>query len=95
MNIFQYEQLLKLYEDLYGRTTRKSNKLLLFIKNAKKNVFLFYFFQEPPATEDDKAPLPPEMFVPNQKRWLELRARDKKVIMGLNCTCLCAGMDVY
>ncbi|KAL9697043.1 hypothetical protein quinque_000484 [Culex quinquefasciatus] len=51
--------------------------------------------EEPPATEDDKAPLPPEMFVPNQKRWLELRARDKKVIMGLNCTCLCAGMDVY
>ncbi|XP_055644954.1 uncharacterized protein LOC129780574 isoform X2 [Toxorhynchites rutilus septentrionalis] len=43
---------------------------------------------------DDKAPLPPEMFVPNQKRWLELRARDKKA-MSLNCACLCAGMDVY
>ncbi|XP_062711971.1 uncharacterized protein LOC134289697 [Aedes albopictus] len=43
---------------------------------------------------DEKAPLPPEMFVPNQKRWLELRARDKKT-MGLNCACLCAGMDVY
>ncbi|XP_058825246.1 uncharacterized protein LOC131685499 [Topomyia yanbarensis] len=46
------------------------------------------------AGGDEKAPLPPEMFVPNQKRWLELRARDKKT-MGLNCACLCAGMDVY
>ncbi|XP_052867955.1 uncharacterized protein LOC128273922 [Anopheles cruzii] len=45
-------------------------------------------------TADEKAPLPPEMFVPNQKRWLELRARDRKGV-NLNCLCLCAGMDVY
>ncbi|XP_055548511.1 uncharacterized protein LOC129732056 [Wyeomyia smithii] len=46
------------------------------------------------AGGDEKAPLPPEMFVPNQKRWLELRARDRKT-MGINCACLCAGTDVY
>uniref|UniRef100_A0A182UHA5 Coiled-coil protein 142 C-terminal domain-containing protein n=1 Tax=Anopheles melas TaxID=34690 RepID=A0A182UHA5_9DIPT len=45
-------------------------------------------------TADEKAPLPPEMFVPNQKRWLELRARDRRAV-NLNCLCLCAGMDVY
>ncbi|XP_053696391.1 uncharacterized protein LOC128743756 [Sabethes cyaneus] len=46
------------------------------------------------AGGDEKAPLPPEMFVPNQKRWLELRARDRKTL-GMNCACLCAGTDVY
>lgn len=33
---------------------------------------------------DEKAPLPPEMFVPNQQRWLELRARNRKF---LQCFC--------
>ncbi|KAG5685028.1 hypothetical protein PVAND_014231 [Polypedilum vanderplanki] len=33
--------------------------------------------------EEDKAPLPAEMFVPNQQRWLELRARRSRGVFGL------------
>ncbi|KAG4065521.1 hypothetical protein HA402_013291 [Bradysia odoriphaga] len=36
--------------------------------------------------EEERAPLPPEMFVPNQQRWLELRARNTK---SAYCLCLC------
>lgn len=36
------------------------------------------------------AQLPPEMFVPNQQRWLELRARDRGVLRWLVCSCLAA-----
>lgn len=36
---------------------------------------------------DEKAPLPPEMFVPNQQRWLELRARNRKNFNPLSCLC--------
>lgn len=37
---------------------------------------------------DEKAPLPPEMFVPNQQQWLELRARNRRFPSYL---CLCNG----
>lgn len=36
---------------------------------------------------DQQAPLPPEMFVPNQKRWLELRAKDRNAFTNLLCLC--------
>lgn len=36
------------------------------------------------------AQLPPEMFVPNQQRWLELRARKRGVLRWLVCSCLAA-----
>lgn len=42
--------------------------------------------------DEEKAPLPPEMFVPNQQRWLELRARNRR---GLNMLCLCSGIEVF
>lgn len=37
---------------------------------------------------DERPPLPPEMFVPNQKRWLELRAKERS--FG-HLLCLCGG----
>lgn len=37
---------------------------------------------------DEAAQLPPEMFVPNQQRWLELRARDRSLIGCLMCACV-------
>lgn len=40
---------------------------------------------------DEKAPLPPEMFVPNQQQWLELRARNRKV---MNYLCICPGNNL-
>lgn len=36
---------------------------------------------------DERPPLPPEMFVPNQKRWLELRAKDRSGFAQLLCLC--------
>lgn len=36
------------------------------------------------------AQLPPEMFVPNQQRWLELRARNRGLLRCLVCSCLAA-----
>lgn len=36
---------------------------------------------------DERPPLPPEMFVPNQKRWLELRAKDRSAFTNLLCLC--------
>lgn len=41
------------------------------------------------ADPEEKAKLPPEMFVPNQKRWLELRAKNRR-----SFKCLCACNDV-
>lgn len=32
--------------------------------------------------------LPPEMFVPNQQRWLELRARNRKGMFYTKCLCM-------
>lgn len=32
---------------------------------------------------EENAPLPPEMFVPNQQRWLELRARNRGYLCSL------------
>lgn len=49
-----------------------------------KTFFFRFSFQT--DEEDDRAPLPPEMFVPNQQRWLELRARNTK---SSYCLCLC------
>lgn len=37
---------------------------------------------------DDQGQLPPEMFVPNQQRWLELRARNRGALNFMLCTCL-------
>lgn len=37
---------------------------------------------------EENAPLPPEMFVPNQQRWLELRARNRGYLCALP---ICAG----
>lgn len=36
---------------------------------------------------DEQAPLPPEMFVPNQKKWLELRAKDHRAFGNFLCLC--------
>lgn len=36
---------------------------------------------------DERPQLPPEMFVPNQKRWLELRAKDRSAFANLLCLC--------
>lgn len=41
---------------------------------------------------DERPQLPPEMFVPNQKRWLELRAKDRSAFAHL--LCLCGANDV-
>lgn len=35
------------------------------------------------AEHEENAPLPPEMFVPNQQRWLELRARNRNYLCAL------------
>ena len=43
---------------------------------------------------DERAPLPPEMFVPNQKRWLELRAKDRKAFASFLCLCGSNGVVV-
>lgn len=37
---------------------------------------------------EDQAQLPPEMFVPNQQRWLELRARNRGALNCMLCACL-------
>ena len=42
--------------------------------------------------QDEKPPLPPEMFVPNQQRWLELRARNRHTF---NCLCLSITPEGY
>lgn len=41
---------------------------------------------------ENSAQLPPEMFVPNQQRWLELRARNRNRICS-KCTCTDTGIN--
>lgn len=55
------------------------------INRSTNNIFRMYFDE---CADQDGEMLPPEMYVPNQQRWLELRARNRK---GLNAiTCICA-----
>lgn len=42
------------------------------------------------TTTDEAAQLPPEMFVPNQQQWLELRARNRNLLGCLICSCVTA-----
>lgn len=37
--------------------------------------------------DQDGELLPPEMFVPNQQRWLELRARNRRGMNAIRCMC--------
>lgn len=54
-----------------------------------KFFFKIIFFIFVGLTEEpEEKLLPPEMFVPNQKRWLELRARNRKM-----CLCFCNGIQ--
>ncbi|XP_055677642.1 uncharacterized protein LOC129786566 isoform X2 [Lutzomyia longipalpis] len=45
------------------------------------------YIKPDPEEMDEKPPLPPEMFVPNQIRWLELRAKNRRALNYFLCIC--------
>ncbi|XP_059621135.1 uncharacterized protein LOC132264825 [Phlebotomus argentipes] len=51
------------------------------------------YLRPDPEEMDEKPPLPPEMFVPNQIRWLELRAKNRRTLNYF--LCICSGGESY
>lgn len=81
-------EVLRMCEGVGRILLRKPEDL---IQMAPENAPLVTSGTERMASEaermDERPQLPPEMFVPNQKRWLELRARDKSALTHLLCLC--------
>lgn len=68
---------------LTSSTEEGKNNLFTISPNVAINLFLFVH------SDVDSAPLPPEMFVPNQTRWLKLRVRKPKGPFGI-----CSGVGI-
>ncbi|XP_055382407.1 uncharacterized protein LOC129612681 [Condylostylus longicornis] len=77
-------EVLKMCEGVGKILLRKPEEIMSILPSPK-------FRKQDDDNADENTQLPPEMFVPNQKRWLELRVRNNR---KFKCFCLCSGISV-
>lgn len=65
-------------------STDDGKKLIIFIDDHKILQRLAIFF-----SDDERAPLPPEMYI-NQQKWLELRAKRRSALIS----CICNNINI-